>query len=133
MSGKRRSNKANIKPWLTAQADADDRPYIQVGSTMFEAKIHGKYDNPFASLPPGEKWLYLCMCHEAGQNDTFKFPQKTMIRCGLDPRTCRRQIDHLVDAGYIEVVMSGKNLRKPNEYKFSRKWKQWPLALQGKV
>ena len=56
----------------------------------------------------------------------FYFPQglwKDTYKLYTNGKQFSRDLHRLVDAGLIEIVLSGKNTRTPSIYRFSDKWK----------
>lgn len=68
--------------------------------------------------------MYLCMSMESGGRIGFQFPRSAIIKYGFNKNYGPKYISELCDAGFIEKVSSGKTFQRPNEYKFSFKWKQ---------
>jgi len=52
----------------------------------------------------------------------FQFPYSRYKNL-MTKQTFQRVKQELIDKGFIEVVAHNGNLRKPNEYKFSDRWK----------
>lgn len=66
--------------------------------------------------------LYFHMMLESGGKIEFEMPlgkyKKIMWQGAF-----QRAKTELINAGFIELSESGANLRKPNVYRFSKKWK----------
>lgn len=67
--------------------------------------------------------MYLCMSMESGGRIGFQFPRSAIVKYGFNENYGPKYIKELCDAGFIEIVSSGKTVRRPNEYKFSFRWK----------
>ena len=70
--------------------------------------------------------MYILAANEAAGSRDFQFPALKMKALGIKERTARKYIKELVDAGFIELVRSGRNTRTPNDYRFSFHWLELP-------
>ena len=70
----------------------------------------------------GARYLYILAANEAAGSRDFQFPALKMKALGIKERTARKYIKELVDAGFVELVRSGRNTRTPNDYRFSFHW-----------
>ena len=111
--------KTGLVPWLSAKADGREKRFIQVGNTLLLSQ-------KFQSLGAGARQLYFCMAMESGGRRQFIFPQSAAKKYGITPSSLRRHVKELEDAGFL-IVHSLQNLRLPNEYEFSLRWKESPL------
>ncbi len=66
---------------------------------------------------------YLFMCMESAGRRDFIFPLSSAKKYKIAPRSFRRYLSELEEAGFIKKV-SLANLRKPNEYSFALSWKE---------
>lgn len=115
--GRRKAAKnCSVLPWLSARADCSEGRFVQAGNSLFLSEA-------FQTLSAGARVLYLCMTMECGGRREFIFPLSSATKYGFPPRSFRRHVDELYEAGFIEKT-SLKNLRQPNEYCFSFRWKE---------
>ena len=105
-----------ILPGLSAKSDCKEGRFLQVGNSLL-------FDEGFCSLPHGARLLYLCMTLECGGKRDFVFPLAAAKKYKFTEASFRRYVKLLVAAGFIEV-QSNANLRKPNNYRFSFRWKE---------
>jgi hypothetical protein len=108
----------------------------------FEGKSdHGKFtkicdsmidSDAWKSLEPSQMGLYLLIKRKFTKNKTgddnrqnvsFPFSEYKKIRTYSNQRTFWRDLDALIEHGFIEVVSSGKPTREPTIYGFSELWK----------
>lgn len=106
----------SILPWLSSRTDCSEGRFVQVGNSLFLSEA-------FQALSAGAQVLYLCMALECGGRREFIFPLSSAKKYGFPPRSFRRHVDELAKAGFVEKT-SLKNLRQPNEYCFSFRWKE---------
>lgn len=116
MARRKAAKNCDIRPWLSARADCSEGRFLQIGNSLMLSK-------PFQALSPGAQMLYLCMALESGGRREFIFPRTAAKKYGVKPRSLLRYIDELSDAGFIDKT-SLRNLRQPNEYSFSFRWKE---------
>lgn len=116
MARRKAARNCNILPWLSARADVREGRFLQIGNSLLLSK-------PFQALSAGAQVLYLCMALESGGHREFLFPRTAAKKYGIPHRSMLRYVDELADSGFIEKT-SLKNLRQPNEYKFSFRWKE---------
>lgn len=92
--------------------------FLQMDVRMYESKV-------FLALSPATRDLYTAICAKAKKNDTFTFTWGDAKRIGYtSSATFRSRMSELIEAGFIEVVTSGKNLRTASDYRFSMRWKR---------
>lgn len=108
-----------LKRWLTSSSDCRERRFVQIGNTLL-------FDKRFTSLSVGARYLYILAANEAAGSRDFQFPALKMKALGIKERTARKYIKELVDAGFIELVRSGRNTRTPNDHCFSFHWLETP-------
>jgi len=122
--------KSGLVPWMSARSDGREKRFIQVGNTLLLSKT-------FQALGPGAQRLYFCMAMESGGKRQFIFPQSAAKKYGITPSSLRRHVKELETAGFL-TVHSLQNLRLPNEYEFSHRWKEGavpaaiPMAICSK-
>ncbi len=116
MARRKAAKNCDIRPWLSARADCSEGRFLQIGNSLMLSK-------PFQALSPGAQMLYLCMALESGGRREFIFPRTAAKKYGVKHRSLLRYIDELSDAGFIDKT-SLRNLRQPNEYSFSFRWKE---------
>ena len=104
-----------LKRWLTASSDCREKRFVQIGNTLL-------FDKKFTSLSVGARYLYILAANEAAGSRDFQFPALKMKALGIKERTARKYIKELIDAGFVELVRSGRNTRTPNDYCFSFHW-----------
>ena len=108
-----------LKRWLTSSSDCRERRFVQIGNTLL-------FDKRFTSLSVGARYLYILAANEAAGSRDFQFPALKMKALGIKERSARKYIKELVDAGFIELVRSGRNTRTPNDHRFSFHWLETP-------
>ena len=113
-----KSSKPGLLPWLSARGDGKEKRFIQIGNTLLLSK-------EFSALGTGAQHLYFCMAMESGGKRRFVFPQSAAKKYGITPSSLRRHVKELEEAGFLSVT-SLQNLRQPNEYEFSLRWKEPP-------
>ncbi len=67
--------------------------------------------------------MYLCMAMESGGRQGFQFPLSAILKYGFNKNYGPKYIEELRANGFIELVSSGRTVRRPNEYRFSFEWK----------
>lgn len=116
MSRRKAAKNCEIRPWLSARADCADGRFIQVGNSLLLSEA-------YKALSDGAKHLYQSMAMESGGRREFVFPRMAAKKYGISPRSLLRHVDELANAGFIDRA-SLRNLRQPNEYAFSLRWKE---------
>ena len=110
----------------------------------FEAiAAHGKFtkitdsmmdSQAWQTLEPSQMGLYLLFKrkftrYKSGddnrQNISFPHSEYKKIRTYSNQRTFWRDLDALIDCGFIEVIASGRTTRKATIYGFSDNWKKF--------
>lgn len=75
-------------------------------------------------LSPTARALYEDMAYQAAGKREFTYPRSVYEQlCGKAAFYTARQ--ELIQGGYLEVVENNSNVRKPNVYRFSDKWKRF--------
>lgn len=116
MARRKAAKNCEIRPWLSARADCSDGRFIQIGNSLLLSKS-------FQALSAGAQMLYLCMALESGGRREFQFTRTAAKKYGIPHRSMLRHVDELAAAGFIDKT-SLWNLRQPNEYCFSFRWKE---------
>lgn len=115
---KRKGGKVPLSPWATAirEGEPEDSRYIRVGTSL--------YTHPaFTNLKPSTRFIYHLMIDKAAGKREFPFPRAYYRERGLSESTVRRAIAELKEAGFIELIFSGKLTRQQNQYRFIWNWK----------
>ena len=113
-----------VLPWMSRRQNNSEGRFLQVGNSLLLSSTNeaGEEQNPFVRLSAGAKYLYICMAMEAGGKRKFEFTRTAAKKYGICSSTLRRNIDELIDAGFI-IRDSGWTVREPNRYSFSYQWK----------
>lgn len=111
----KRKSGATLLAWLSARPDCKDGRFVQVGNSLLLSE-------QFQTLSAGARFTYFAMCMESGGKREFVFPLAAAKKYGIASMSLRRQIDELVNSGFI-TVRSGACVRAPNIYSFSFDWK----------
>ena len=89
---------------------------------------------PFQELTNSSRVVLILLMRQKGRNPdqpSVKFPY-TDARKYLNGTTFSRAITELVKFGFIELETAkrlGSDIRQPNVYRFSTKWKQLPIQM----
>jgi len=101
--------------WETTKPDGIEKRYIRMGnSQMLHPAILALSHSAFR--------VYTYMKLESGGGMEFKFP-KSKWKKFISPEGFQSAKKELCEKGFIEVVASNANLRKPSVYRFSTAWK----------
>lgn len=112
-----RTKKVEFKPWETTKADGIEKRYIRLGNTLLcSAAARGLSSSAF-------KVLTYMKIESAGKK-YFQFPCHKYIDFMTKP-TFQKALTELEKVGFIDVLSRNKNLRIPNEYAFSSRWKTY--------
>ena len=106
-----------VAPWLSGRITCKEPHYIQVGVTLFE-------HSAFQKLTPAQRYLYLCMAHDAEGRKEFVFSKARFQHYGISNATAREGIEALIKEGFIVRLFSGQATREKSGYAFSDRWKQ---------
>lgn len=110
-----RQKKIPFPPWETRANDGIEKRYIRLGNTLL-------YDPAFLHLSANAKQAYLYMLIESAGKREFTMPRSKQIAFTSKDSFLRAK-DELEKAGFIETIQNNGNLRKPNVYGFSVRWK----------
>lgn len=116
MSRKPSKRSYKLLSWCTASPDSQDPIFIQLGCSLMQSEA-------YLALTCADRHCYLCMVLEAKGQLYFQFSRCTAAIYGISNSTLRENIKHLINAGFIEVVASGKSNRTKSDYRFSVRWK----------
>ena len=105
-----------LPPWASAAPGGDERRFIQLGVSLLD---HPK----FIALKPGDQILYIRMKQHADPRPEFEMPRQVYAKF-TDSKAFANSLEHLVSAGFVEVVANNYCIRKPNVYRFSTRWKE---------
>lgn len=114
-----RNKKTPFAPWET-RTDGTEKRYIRLGnSQMLDGSVRGLGDKAFR--------LYAYMRLESGGQREFQmtYAKIRQLMPITDP-TIKATVAELEQAGLIEVAENNANLRKPNLYRFSTRWRTGP-------
>ena len=115
--GRRRKKRGyKIGVFGSGRTDGVEPHFLQIGVTLFEHPT-------FQSLTPTQRYLYLCMLHDAEGRREFVFPQARFKHFGLKNTAARDGIEALIQKGFIVRLFSGKVTREASGYAFSHAWK----------
>ena len=116
MPGRKRKP-APFKYWASSEQNCIEKKFNQIGASMYR-------DKRIQALKPKTFLVYQCCMLESAGQESFKLPADAALRdYGISHGTFQRAMKELREAGFIEIVASGKNLSGPTEYKFSRVWR----------
>ncbi len=124
--GRKRKKGYTIVPWLSGREDCKEPHYIQVGVTLFEHPA-------FQALSPVQRYLYLCMTHDAEGRREFTFSKARFCKYGISNSAARDGINVLIKKGFIVRLYSGQATREKSGYAFSNQWKvkTYPFLSDG--
>lgn len=108
-----RAKRTPFREWETTKADGIEKRYIRLGASKAAAMI---------GLSDAAYRIFICMMMESGGKETFEFPySKYQAYAGKHKFLNAKR--ELITAGFIDEVQNNANLRRPNVYKFSNRWK----------
>lgn len=123
------SKKQKTKPPESWEYKEPNQKFARLYCTMLT-------DKRFLELKPRVRMLYVYMKLQYkgdanknapnGDKAQFVFPQHlafNVYQLYTNQTQFRNDIKELINKGFIECVENKKNLRQPNVYKFSNKWK----------
>ena len=109
--------------------------------TFEAAAAHGKFTKVADSMMDSQAWLSLSLSqmglylllkrkytkYKAGDDNrkNISFPRSEYSQFYSNNRTFWRDLDALIEAGFIEVISNGKNTRTPTIYGFCDAWKDY--------
>lgn len=111
-----RKKKTPFAPWETRTSDGIEKRYIRLGNTLL-------YSSAFLQLSAKAKETYIYMRIESAGKREFTMPHSKYIQFSKKDSFLRAR-DELEKAGFIETLQHNANLRKPNVYCFSERWKE---------
>lgn len=107
--------KTPFKEWESCAPGLQDGRFMRLSnSQMLHSKMRGLGNGAFR--------LYSYMKLEAGVNPIFEFPRSQYISL-MSENTFQRAKAELIAAGFIDETENNANVRKPNKYRFSTRWK----------
>lgn len=110
-----RTKKVPFPPWDSKNASGIEKRYIRLADTLLcSAAARG--------LSPSAFKILTYMKIEAAGKKNFQFPCHKFIDFMSKP-TAYKAIKELEEVGFIDIISRNKNLRIPNEYAFSDRWK----------
>ena len=110
-----RHKKTPFAVWETTQYDGIEKRYIRMGNSQM---LHPAVFN----LSHSAYRLYTYMKLESSGKMVFEFP-KSKWRAFLSAGGFQKAKKELCSAGFIDEIENNANLRKPNLYRFSQRWK----------
>ncbi len=113
--GRSKPNFVPFPPWETLNTNGREKKYVRMGITLMNSI-------PVKRLSGTAFKIMTYMKKQSGQSQQFEFPRTEYIQITTEP-TFNRAIKELIGAGIIDVVERNRNLRKPNVYSWSLRWK----------
>lgn len=107
--------KTPFAPWETTKENGIEERFIRMGNSML---LH----TSVRELSHTAFRVYTYMKLESAGKPEFTFP-KTKWKGYISPNGFQKAKEQLCLSGFIEEVQNNANLRKPNVYRFSSKWK----------
>lgn len=112
-----RTKKTPFKAWQTCKENGIEERYIRLGnSQLLHQATKDLSDKAFK--------IYVYMLLESGGKMEFIFPQKKWSKLSSKDAFQRAKTE-LIQKGFISLKQNNANLRKPNIYAFSEKWKDY--------
>lgn len=111
-----RKKKTPFAPWETLASDGIEKRYTRFGNTLL-------YSPAFLRLSANAKQAYLYMKIESAGKKEFTMPRQKQ-NMFTNKNSFLRAKEELEQAGFIETIQNNANLRKPNVYGFSERWKE---------
>lgn len=103
-------------PWQSPARGGVEKSFIRLGHALMR-------NEEVRKLSPNAFRLYVFMLDEAKGEREFIFP-RTCYRDLMSTPTFSKARDELIKAGFIRMVASNANLRKPSKFEFCLKWPQ---------
>ncbi len=110
-----RRKKTPFAPWESKTPDGIEKRFIRLGNTQMVSEA-------MRGLSPSAYKIYTYMKLESAGNREFEFPHKKYASFMSKP-TFFKALRELEQAGFIDVIQHNANLRQPNVYRFSDRWK----------
>lgn len=104
-------------PWQTCKNDGVEQRYIRLGNSQL---MHPAIKN----LSAAAYKIYTYMLLESGGSRTFTFPY-SKYKDIISKQGFQLIKSELIEAGLITEIQNNANLRKPNIYEFTDRWKQF--------
>lgn len=102
-------------PWQSLKQGGYEQRYTRLGNSQM---LHPALQN----LNHLAYRIYTYMLLESGGKPEFEFPYSRYKKFASKDGFQKALIE-LAEAGLIEIVAKNANLRKPNRYRFSTRWK----------
>ena len=111
-----RSKKTPFKPWESVKPTGIEERYVRLGNSQLlnEATL---------SLSHAAFHLFVYMRLESAGRLEFEMPRAKYTKF-LSNGGFQKAIVELEQKGFIEIIQRNGNLRQPNVYKFSSRWKE---------
>ena len=110
-----RTKKVPFAPWESRAPDGVEKRYFRIGVTLTSSEA-------MRNLPPSAFKVLIYMKMESAGKKQFEFPY-AKYRSFMTKPTFSKALKDLVSHGFVDVVQNNRNLRKPNVYAFSERWK----------
>ena len=124
-------SRKEYEPKLFESTKVKREPFVMFYKSMMEHPS-------FVDLSPQQKTLYLfCKAQYyfekkkplISDNTSFTMNRAKYVAYGLysknSGKSFQRDIDALIEHGFVDCVQSGKNLRKKTIYRLSDRWHNW--------
>lgn len=112
MAGKK---KTPFAPWETKASNGIEKRYVRLANTMLCSPA-------FLQLSGNATRVYVYMRIESAGKREFTMPRSKYIKF-IKKDAFLTATEELEKAGFIEIQHNA-NLRKPNVYRFSERWKE---------
>lgn len=90
--------------------------FVQLDRTLLTSKR-------FLELSPSQRCTYIAMICVCQGHREFRFAENVAKQYGFAPSTLRRNVNALIEAGFVKRKRSGQNTREPNIYEFCADWR----------
>lgn len=125
MGRKKSASNAEIKFWLSANANNKEGRFVQAGNSFF-------LSDEVQKLSAGARWTYMCMSIECGGRRIFEFPLAAAKKYGISKASLIRHVGELETAGFIKAQRA-KHMGAKNLYEFDTRWKLGKTASHGYI
>lgn len=122
MSGRSKKQRQYVAPFESRRTSGK---YMRVCDDMMDSPA-------WKSLKPAQIGLYVQLkkkytrySNGTDNQDNISFVKTEAEALYGDARTFRKDIDALIEAGFIRLVRDGHTIRKPSIYGFSDRWKEY--------